>query len=192
MALSDELEEWLTGDEPRTLGSLVDRFGPGSFALLFVLLLAFPALPLPTGGISHVFEVLAMLLSLELIAGRREVWIPKRWRDRSLDGLTRPRVRAQLLKRIRWVERWSRPRLSDQLEWRGVRALFGALTFALSLTAFLAPPFSGLDTLPSMGVVVISLGVLFGDVVVAGFGVLLGAVGVAIVIGLGRAIAGLF
>ena len=31
-------------------------------AVSFVVLLAFPALPLPTGGLSHVLEVAAMLL----------------------------------------------------------------------------------------------------------------------------------
>ena len=38
--------------------------------------------------------------------------------------------------------------------------VFGALVFGLTLSAFLAPPFSGLDTLPSLGVVEIGLGVL--------------------------------
>ena len=74
--LSDELEEWLTGDGDRTLGALVDAFGEKSFAILFVLLLGVPALPLPTGGATHVFEIIAALIALELIVGRRQVWLP--------------------------------------------------------------------------------------------------------------------
>ena len=35
--------------------------------------------------------------------------------------------------------------------------LIGLFVFGLTLSAFLAPPFSGLDTLPSLGVVVIGL-----------------------------------
>ena len=39
---SDELEGWLQGDQPKTIGSLVELFGEKSFAVLFLLLLAIP------------------------------------------------------------------------------------------------------------------------------------------------------
>jgi hypothetical protein len=190
--LSDQLEAWLGSDRPKTVGDLVETFGSGSFAVLFVILMAFPALPLPTGGISHVLEVIAMLLALELVAGRREVWIPRRWQDKEMKGISGPRFSGALLRRIRWVERRSRPRLAHLTELRISRCLFGATVFGLSLTAFLAPPFSGLDTLPSLGVVVLSLGVLLRDVVIATAGAVIGALGVVLVIGLGRAIVSLF
>ena len=47
---SELLEEWFADENAKTLGSLNDCFGRGAFALAFVLLLAVPALPLPTGG----------------------------------------------------------------------------------------------------------------------------------------------
>ena len=46
--LSEELDGWLVGEGDKTLGGLVDLFGQRSFAILFVLLLGVPALPLPT------------------------------------------------------------------------------------------------------------------------------------------------
>jgi hypothetical protein len=70
--------------------------------------------------------------------------------------------------------------------------VFGVAVFGFTLTAFLAPPFSGLDTLPALGVVVLSLGVLLGDIVIAGIGLGIGVIGVAVVIGLGKAITKLF
>ncbi len=186
--LSDQLETWFTADRHKTVGDLIDTFGPGSFAVLFAILMAFPALPLPTGGVSHALEVVVMLLALELVIGRREVWLPDRLRDRQLTGLDRPKVQGALLKRIRWLERYARPRLSRLLELRLVGSLYGVVVFGLALTAFLAPPFSGLDTIPSLGVVVLSLGVLLRDFVVALIGTVIGAVGVLIVIFLGRAV----
>ena len=48
------------------------------------------------------------------------------------------------------------------------------------------------DTLPSLGVVILSLGVLLGDIVIAGGGVGIGVLGVVVVIGLGKAITKLF
>ena len=64
---------------------------------------------------------------------------------------------------------------------------FGALVFSGTLGAFLAPPFSGLDTLPALGVVLLSLGVLLEDFAVVVGGVAVGAAGVALEVALGRA-----
>lgn len=59
--ISDRIEQWARGDAPKTLGSLIEVFGEKSFAVIFVILLGVPALPLPTGGATHVFEVIAAL-----------------------------------------------------------------------------------------------------------------------------------
>jgi hypothetical protein len=66
-------------------------FQEKSFAVLFVLLLGVPALPLPTGGATHVFEVIAVLLALQLTAGRNEIWLPsvgasESWRATSMSA----------------------------------------------------------------------------------------------------------
>jgi hypothetical protein len=186
--VSAQLDQWLQSDRKKTLGDLVDTFGPRSFGILFVVLMALPALPLPTGAVSHVLEILTMLLALELVIGRTEVWIPHRFQDKELKGLTGPKFSGALLKRIRWFEKFSRPRMAGLLENRLTGVALGVLVFGFALTAFLAPPFSGLDTLPSLGVVVLGLGVLLGDVVVAGAGLGIGAIGIVVVVGLGKAI----
>jgi hypothetical protein len=183
--VSDQLERWLTGDGPKTLGGLLDVFGEGSFAIVFVLLMAVPALPLPTGGVTHVFEVITMLVSLELIMGRRTVWLPDRWRRLELAGATQQRLINTLLGRIRWLERLSRPRLRWLFGHRLSGSVFGLAVLGLALTAFLAPPFSGLDTLPSVGIVVLALGYLLADVVLVAVGAAIGVLGVASVIFLG-------
>jgi hypothetical protein len=170
--------------------------GEKGFALLFIVLMAPAAVPLPTGGVTHVLEIVAMLVALQLVAGRQTFWIPQRWRQLDLVGTRGERFAATLVHWTRWLEGHSRPRLRSLLRHGLSRVIFGVLVLALSATAFLAPPFSGLDTLPAMGVVVLSLGVLLEDFVVAIAGVLIGAVGVALVIALGslavRGIAGLF
>ena len=185
--LSDELQRWLAGDHDKTLGSLIDTFGDKSFAVLFVVLLGVPALPLPTGGATHVFEVIAALIALELIVGRQEVWLPERWRSLELAGERRQRFIAGLMKLIRRLERISRPRLAFLFHQPLHRPVFGLLVIAGAAGAFLAPPFTGLDTLPALGVVVLSLGVLLEDILVVVAGLVVGAVGVALEIILGTA-----
>jgi hypothetical protein len=186
--LSDELEQWLNDEaSEKTLGGLVDAFGEKSFAILFVVLLGVPALPVPTGGATHVFEVIAALVALQLIAGRRTVWLPKRWQGLQLGGQRQQRFLNSLMRFIRWLERFSRPRLAFVFHHRLSDAIFGLIVIGGAAAAFLAPPFSGLDTLPALGVVLVSLGVLLEDALIAVAGAVLGIVGVALEVVLGAA-----
>jgi hypothetical protein len=79
---SDELEDWLRADGPKTLGAMSEVFGDKSFAVAIVLLRVVPALPLPTGGITHVFEAMTVLLAAQMVLGRRTIWLPERWKRR--------------------------------------------------------------------------------------------------------------
>lgn len=169
------------------MAGLIEVFGEKSFAVLFVVLLAVPALPLPTGGATHVFEIIAMLLALQLIANRREIWLPHRWRELEIAGQRQQRFINGLLKLIRRLERFSRPRLTFLFRGRLSRPIFGLLVVGGSLAAFLAPPFTGLDTLPSLAVVLVSLAMLLEDIVVAVVGLVVGVAGVILEIVLGAA-----
>src|SRR3954453_10333330 len=116
--VSDQIERWLGTDGDKTLGGLIALFEEKSFALLFVLLLGLPALPLPTGGATHVFEVIAALIAAQLILGREAIWLPQRWRTRELAGARQQRFIARLMRMIRRLERISRPRLRFLFEHR--------------------------------------------------------------------------
>lgn len=185
----DRLEGWLDSDADKTLGGLVGMFGQKGFAIAFVLLLGLPALPLPTGGATHVFEAVAVLLALQLIANRDEIWLPRRWRDVDVTGSRQKRVVDLLMKTVRRLERDSRPRTAFLFSNRFSNVVFGALVIGGSLGAFLAPPFTGLDTLPALGVVLLSLGVLLEDLTVAAVGIAVGVAGVVLEVVLGRAAA---
>jgi hypothetical protein len=186
-SVSTELERWLQSDGEKTLGSLVELFQEKSFAILFVLLLGVPALPLPTGGATHVFEIIAMLLALQLIVGRHRIWLPERWCRLELAGERQRRFIAGLMKMIRRLERLSRPRLTFLFDHRLSNVVFGVLVIAGSAGAFLAPPFTGLDTLPALGVVLLSLGVLLEDFLIVVLGIVVGAGGVLLEVALGKA-----
>ena len=86
------------------------------------------------------------------------------------------------------VEKLARPRFTRTVLSPPGRIVFGLLVVVFTIAAFVAPPFSGLDTLPGLGVVVISLGVLFGDAVIAVVGVVIGAGGIGLMIALAGAI----
>jgi hypothetical protein len=185
--ISDELQRWLTDDGAKTVGSLIELFGERSFAILFIVLLGVPALPLPTGGATHVFEIVSVLLALELIAGRREIWLPERWRALEFTGEKQRRFITSLIKVIRRLERLSRPRLRFVFGHRLSNIAFGLLVIAGSAGAFFAPPFTGLDTLPALGTVLLSLGVLLEDFLIVALALLVGIAGIALEVILGGA-----
>ena len=100
------------------------------------------------------------------------------------------------MKLIGRLERLSRPRFAFLFGSRLSNSVFGLLVIAGSVAAFVAPPFTGLDTLPALGVVLISLAVLLEDVIVLVVGLVVLAAGVLLEIFLGKAaidaISGLF
>ncbi len=183
----DEMEGWLKGEDV-SLASLLHFFGRRSFALAFVILMAPSALPIPTGGVTHVLEFIALVFAVQLLVGREDLWIPHRWHHRSVVGDGNGRLVRGLLRFIRWCERWARPRGTFLFGHRGGNVVFGLLVVLGAVGALVAPPFTGLDTLPSLGVVILSLGVLFRDVVIATLGIVVIAVGITIEIVLGAAL----
>lgn len=189
---SQRLRQWLNNDKKKTPQDLINTFSEKSFAMLFLILMAIPALPLPTGGVTHVFEIISMLLALELIAGARKVWLPKKWRGLNLPPRLQKSTLPFLIRIIGRVEKFSQPRLNFLLNNVASIRIIGLLIFVFSLFAFLAPPFSGLDTLPALGVVIISLAIILEDFLLFLLGLVAGSVGIGLVIGIGKAIINIF
>ena len=189
--VSDQIERWLDESDDHTVGALLDLFEEKSFALLFIILLGVSALPLPTGGATHVFDVVAVIVAAQLVLGRDTVWIPKRWRKLQLAGSKQRRFLNGLLKFLRFLERFSRPRLRILFDHRASDVVFGLTVIAFTTGVFFAVPFSGLDTLPALGVVLVSVGVLLADFAIVVVGWFVGLPG-SRQIALGRAVLSLF
>lgn len=185
---SDELERWLRSDVSKTLGSLSTVFAEKSFAVTILLLMFPAALPLPTGGVTHVFEAITVVLAVQMVLGRRTLWLPDRWTARELGPTTTDKAIPFMLRVIRRFERLSRPRGAGIFHHRWATRLCGLLLGGLATAAALAPPFSGLDTLPALGAVAVCLAIILEDVVVLGVGVGVGAGGTVIILTVGAAV----
>jgi hypothetical protein len=185
---SDELNDWLKSKKPKTLAGINEVFGEKSFAIIFFILMLLPALPLPTGGATHIFEIIVMLLALELIIGRRTIWIPQRWQNASIGKSGEQKIMPFIYKRLRWFEKHSKSSRHDLLQNRSILRSCGLMIFIFALTAFIAPPFSGLDTIPSLGVVAIALALILNDIRFFIIGNIAGCLGILVVVGLGKII----
>ena len=189
---SDELDGWLSGDEPKTIGALSDVFDERSFAVAIALLMFPSALPIPTGGLTHVLEVVTLVLAAQIVAGRTEIWLPKRWRDRELGAAITGKAIPFVIRWVRRFERFSQRRGRDLFEHGWFRRMLGGVIIVFTLGAILAPPFSGLDTLPALGVVCIAMSIILQDIVLTVIGAGIGAGGIALIIAIGRAAAHFF
>lgn len=189
---SHELETWLKSDHPKTLDDLVSVFGERSFAICFLLLMILSALPLPTGGITHVLAVVNIFIAAQMVAWRKTIWLPANWRHKTISQRLIKKAVPFIIRRVRWFEKYTRPRFSFVVENR-VFTTFVALSVILfTAFAFIAPPFSGLDTLPSLGVVILALGLLFYDVSIIIAGLVTGIAGVSLILSVGLAVFRLF
>ena len=185
---SDQLEDWLLSDGSKTVGDLGTVFAEKSFAVTILFLMIFPATPLPTGGITHVFEAVTVVLGVEMVWGMDTILLPARLRNRELGQSTTQKVLPFLMKRVRWLERFSKPRGVGLIKSRWFMRALGLLFITFALGAGLAPPFSGLDTLPSLGAVAVALGIILEDVVVVIIGVVVGTAGIALSVTVGAAL----
>ncbi|HMH31018.1 MAG TPA: exopolysaccharide biosynthesis protein [Methylomirabilota bacterium] len=185
---SKELEKWLKSGHDTTLAGLTKLFEEKSFAIIFLLLMALPALPIPTGGLTHVTELITMLVCLQLIVGRKTVWLPKKWLKIDVGKRLSDKSAKKLVSVIEKFENLSRQRWSGLLAQSWMLSLLGVIIFILTLAAFVAPPFSGLDTLPALGVVSISLALILEDSLIVLVGIIIGVLGIALEIAAGTAL----
>ncbi len=182
---STTLQTWLKSKKPKTVGGMLSVLDDKSFALIFLVLMIIPATPLPTGGITHVFEIIVALICLQLIIGRSTIWLPKSLAKRRLSRSMQQKALPFLMRRVQFAERYSHPRMSGMLEQRWFKSQLGLFVLVFTAGAFLSPPFTGLDTLPSLGVVFVSLGIILSDIIIILLGYVIGLIGIALSITLG-------
>lgn len=167
------IARWRESEGEKSLGGFVDAMDSKGFALLLVILMGPSALPIPTGGLTHLFEIAAVLLAFQLILGRADVWLPGRMRRISLEGGGATKVVDAMERYIGKLERITKPRGRIFFGKRISDIAFGFGVLIGVIVTFLAPPFTGLDTLPALGVVMLALAVIAEDIAVIWIGVAL-------------------
>jgi hypothetical protein len=126
--------------------------------------------------------------AIQMVVGRRTIWLPEKWLKLNAGKSLQGKAGGRLIGVIKWFERWSRPRFSHLLTSPPGRSLAGLIVALLTVAAFVAPPFSGLDTLPALGVVVVSLGLILEDSLMVLLGIIIGGAGVGVEIGAGASL----
>ncbi len=127
-----------------------------------------------------------------MIFGRRALWLPSKIKNTRLNSPFLKKAIPFMVRRIRWLEQFSRPRFSHLFDKAFFRTIIGLTVFGLAVAVQLAPPFSFLDTLPSLGIVLIALGIILGDISFYIIGLVIGITGVGLIVTLASVIIAFF
>ena len=164
-----------------TVGEMVARVereaGPG--AVLFVLTLPI-LLPLPP-GVSMVLALPLLLIALQIMAGRRRLWMPDALSRRSVNRKALVGLLHRLLPPLKRFEILVRPRLTFLTGRIGAR-LIGLACALIAVVLVLPIPFANLA--PALALTMFALGLTRRDglLVLAGYG-LMALAAVIIVLG---------
>jgi hypothetical protein len=163
-----------------SFGDLVDSFSARAYGPLIVLFAAPNILPVALPGISAILGAPLILLTGQLMLGRRHPWLPGFLRRRSLARSSFESLVARIVPRLRQIERWIQPRWLTMTGIVG-RRVIGAAGVVLATIVFLPIPFGNM--LPGIALVLMAVGLLGRDGVAVLAGGLVGLVGLAVVSG---------
>ena len=183
MKLSEELQSFLENPNIKnTLQNLLDTLESKSFGLVLFVLMLPAALPIPTFGITHILEAVAVLVALQMILLRPTIWLPKKVLTTEVAWMSDIKFVTGLKAFVQKIEKFAKPRFSFLVLSKGGKILTGIVSLIFAVIAFIAPLATGLDTLPAIGVVLIGLALVFEDGVLWILGILVGIIGMALVI----------
>ena len=112
LSILEALPKVVSGDRI-SFGDLVDAFDGRAYGPLIVLFAAPNILPVALPGISAILGVPLILLTAQLMVGRRRPWLPGFVRGRSLSRRDFERFVGKVVPRLRRIEAWIPPALSD-------------------------------------------------------------------------------
>ena len=158
---SQVLEDVGARDEPKLyLGELVNAFGERGFGAMMVFLGLLNALASPIPGSTTVLGAPLMLICIQLLFRRDQLWLPKWALKSSLPREEYRKVVIRVQKPLRAIERISKPRwllLTNEVS----EVLIGLVCCVLTLIVML--PIFGGNLFPSLFVALFGFGLMQRD-----------------------------
>lgn len=161
-----------------SLDEILTTLGSGSFAIVLIVLATPAGLPFPAPwGITQLFSLLIMLVSLQVAIGRHHLWLPGWMKRRRIKGsllhiladkggALLQKIEALVKPRFPWMHSWAMQRIT------------GLLCALCAVSAALPIPLT--NTLPSAGIVLMAMAMMEHDGLLLLAGVAVGMVGLAL------------
>lgn len=163
-SFSQVLEDIGAKDDPKLyLGELVDAFGERGFGALMLFLGLLSALIGIIPGTTTVLGTPILLIALQLVIRRDQLWLPGRALRSSIDRAGYRNAIAKAMTPLRFVERLSRPRLFV-MTGQAAEVLIGVVCALLAFILIL--PIWGGNLVPSVIIAGFGFGLMQRDGVV--------------------------
>jgi hypothetical protein len=161
-----------------SLGEIGDCLGRKSICVCLLVLALPMAFPIQVPGISVVFGVPLMIVSGQLMLGYRRAWLPRLLAQRSITRSHYVTMVARMQPTIRRLEQLVRPRVSWLANgW----ARFPVGLVRLVLAAIITLPVPLGHVVPGTAVCLLALGLMEGDGLVVGLGLVISALALTLV-----------
>jgi hypothetical protein len=178
LLLSEILAEFLLSDPEETIQikKIVEKFQGNSF-LLTLIFFALPGMiPLPP-GMTIIIAIPLILLSLQMLLGYEKVILPKRLNEIKLKNSTLIKIANKAIPILQKIESFLKPRFSIVTNILSKKTI-SIIIFLLAICVMNPLPFT--HSVPSLAIVIISLGLIKEDGLVMICGILIAFCGFAI------------
>lgn len=185
----DELGQSATG--PVSVETVRDALADRSFAALLVFFAAINLLPFPPGT-SLILGIPLLIVSTQMLLGRRTVWLPRMVLKKSITKDRFRQISNVVSPRLLWIEQVVRPRYWP-FSRRQADRWIGTLAFVLALAVTIPIPFGNWPPAFAIAIIGVALSERDGLILVAGlaFGLFSIAI-IAGVVGTAGALAALY
>ncbi|MCT8997025.1 exopolysaccharide biosynthesis protein [Chelativorans intermedius] len=160
-----------------TVEALRQALGDRSFATLLIFFSCLNMLPLPPGS-TLVLGLPLILLSLQMLLGRRTVWLPRFVLRKSVSAEQFRRLSERLIPRLKWAEQLIRPRVWPFARDHADR-LIGLIAFVLAVAVTLPIPLG--NWFPAFSCALVGLALSERDGVLLGIAVTCGVLSLAVI-----------
>ena len=177
---SDELATFANAvnEERVSLGMLMQFMSHRSISALLLVFALPMMLPVPAPGLSVLFGVPLIVVSAQLVLGRRRAWLPSGLARRSVGRSDFVAFVARVLPTLRQLETIIRPRFSVMAgNWTAMP--IGALCLLLAIIITLPVPFGHM--LPGAAISLLALGLMERDGLAIGLGLITAGVALGVV-----------
>lgn len=177
---SDVLEVFAshTSGKRVELGEIVHFMQQRSIGALLLILSLPMVIPIPAPGISVMFGIPLMLVSVQLLVGRREAWLPYRIAKRSIARGGFMAFTGRAIPTLRRVERVTRPRLTWLAHDR-MMPIIGATCLVMAAIITLPIPLG--HFVPGSAISLLAIGLIESDGLLIALGFLTATLGIALI-----------
>lgn len=174
--LSENIKNILEKNSSISLKKVMAETHESLFGFLLALLALPSALPVPAPGYSTPFGIVIILLALQIIIGRKNPWFPSRIKEKEVPLEKFKKGISTINKFIIFFEKFIHPRLS--FVYTQGFPIIGITLLLCGLCMLL--PIPGTNTIPALGVFIISIGMIEKDGILGILGMLVSLVGITI------------